>query len=477
MSAPPRAGKPRRSISWLGLTAILGGLGVIILYYDHPRLSGESNPLISIIYVGTGSILILLGLRAVIAEMFAVALFKPRAQPARRYRVRMTSAGIMYVVILIVLFLGALLGRSNMLMLVFGLLAGPFILNGQMTLGILRRLSVQRKLPEYATVDEIFSVTLGLSNKKRFLSSWMVVAEDSVQNPGEQMQPAVLFSCVPARANRETAYEIRPARRGIYEFGPVRVLSRFPLGLMERSFEMGAVEQLIVYPRIGRLKPRWRQSVDFGDSVAEGVLARVGSGDDEFQCLREYRGGDNPRDIHWRTTARRSQLMVREYQHKRRHDLSIVVDLWVPVRAKPADLVRVEMAVSFAASVCVDQMQSAADSDVALVVCGRATRRASGSAGGRSIGLLLEELALAQAGSSIELPGALRQAAEEAAPQHRKVLITTRGREAIEGALAAGETGEHSPAALGFEIIEADPRHLEKFFSLTAIDNVAGGPA
>ncbi len=462
MFARHRAGKPRRAISWLGLAAVVGGVGTIALYYDHPRLAGNSNPIISIIYVGTGSILILWGLWALIGEVFSIVFFKRRPRPVRQYRVRMTSAGFIYIVILFVLFLGSLLGRStssNMLMLVFGLMAGPFILNGQMTLGILRRLSATRlKLPEIATVDENFSVTLCLANKKRFLASWMVIAEDTVRAPGEQVQPAVLFACVPARSKREGAYEMRPARRGQYEFGPVRVVSRFPLGLMERSFALGDVEKLIVYPRFGRLTPRWRQSAAFGESVTERAVVRVGAGDDEFHCLREYRGGDNPRDIHWRTTARRSQLMVREYQHHRREDLLLIVDLWIPTRAKAADLLRVELAVSFAASICVDQMQTAAESDIDLVICGRETRRLSGSAGGRSIGGLLEQLALAQAGSSVELPAAISRAAEAAAPQFRKLLITTRAREAVGQALATGAEPRYSDAASGFEIIQADPQ-------------------
>ena len=96
-------------------------------------------------------------------------------------------------------------------------------------------------------------------------------------NAGEQLQPAVLFTRVAPHSRREAAYEICPARRGLYEFGPVRVLSRFPLGLMERSFELGGVEQLIVYPRIGRLTPRWRQSADSGEAVFNSARLQSGS--------------------------------------------------------------------------------------------------------------------------------------------------------------------------------------------------------
>jgi hypothetical protein len=336
----------------LGLIAIAGGLALIRLYFSFPRLASNPNPMVAVVYLGTGGVLILLGLRALLAELLG-AVFRGGAIPGQRYRIRMPPEALMYLLILVVLCLGALLGHSNMMMLVFGLTAGPFILNGQMTLGVLQRLSVARRLPRHATVGENFPVTLCLSNRKRLLSSWMIVAEDFVQAPDEQLQPAVLFTHVPARSEREAIYEICPARRGRYEFGPVRVLSRFPMGLMERSFELGQVEQLLVYPRIGRLKSGWWQAGEAGQAVSERARAVVGASDDEFHRLREYRSGDNPRAIHWRTTARRSELMVREYQHHLRRELCLVLDLWLPARPQPDDLERVELAVSFAASACV----------------------------------------------------------------------------------------------------------------------------
>jgi uncharacterized protein (DUF58 family) len=444
----------------------MGGLALIGLYFDHPRLARNSNPIVAIVYLGTGCVFVLLGVRALVGEASAI-VSRRRRRAVRRYRVRMPREALAYMLILAVLCLGALLGHSNMLMLVFGLTAGPFILNGQMTLGILSRLRVARKLPACATVDENFSVTLQLVNQKRFLSSWMVVAEDTVQGPGDALQPAVLFTCVPARSQREAAYAIRPARRGVYEFGPVRILSRFPLGLMERSFELGQVEQLIVFPRIGRLKPQWWRVSDFGETVAERLQIRQGAGDDEFHRLREYRGGDNPRDIHWRTTARRNELMVREYQHDRRQNLSLVVDLWLPQAPLPADLERVELAVSFAATVCVDQVQSGVEADIDLVICGKETTLGSRHAG--SVGGLLEQLALAQPAQATDLPNALQTATKAASARQRRVLITTRATGATGGTRPGVESPpvtETAAPAAGFEIIVAEPQSLVEYFDL-----------
>ena len=465
----PRLGRTRRRFPWLGLAAILGGLALIWLYFDTPHLTKNQSPAFAMTYLGTGCVLVLWGLRALTGEI-AVFFGKLRKRPARQYRVSMPREAALYGLILLVLCAGALLGRSNMLMLVFGLMAGPFILNGQVTLGILRRLEVGRKLPEHATVGENFSVKLSLSNRKRFLSSWMVSAEDIVQAPREQLQPVVLFTCVPSRSTRQAVYEIRPAHRGLYEFGPVRVMSRFPLGLMERSIDMGLVEQFVVYPRIGRLKPQWRRSAAQGELAAEQARAGLGASDDEFHGLREYRRGDNPRAIHWRTTARRNELTVREFQHGRSQDLLLAVDLWAPdanqqTRVSPAtahsvDFERVELAVSFAASICVDHMQSATDSTIELVVSGQETHRASAGSGVASMSGLLERLALAQAGPAAGLTTAVREASDSAPGRLRKLLITTRSRAALEAALAPQVGSDERCDVSEFEIYEADPQEL-----------------
>jgi uncharacterized protein (DUF58 family) len=504
MSFPARANRPRRSLSWLGLAFILGGLTLIWLYFDHPHLSTNPNPVYALAYLGTGCVLILWGLRALAGEISGL-FGKLRNRPARRYRVSMPREAVIYGLILLVLCAGALLGRSNMLMLVFGLMAGPFILNGQVTLGILKRLDVQRSLPEHATVGENFSVKLSLSNRKHLLSSWMVSAEDFVQTPFEQLQPVVLFACVPAQSTRQAVYEIRPAYRGLHEFGPVRVMSRFPLGLMERSIDLGLVEKFVVYPRIGRLKPRWRQSSARGELASEHARASLGASDDEFHRLREYRRGDNPRAIHWRTTARRNELMVKEFQNGHSQDLLLAIDLWLPglssqtraeqtqaeqtqaeqtqaeqtrgqhtrapvtrgqsIRAQLAgtrstNFERVELAVSFAASICVDHMQSATDSTVELVISGRQTQRASAGSGIASMSGLLERLALAQAGAADGLAQAICAAADSAPGRLRQVLITTRPRAALKTALAAQNDSNEPLDVSEFEIIEADPQEL-----------------
>jgi uncharacterized protein (DUF58 family) len=194
---------------------------------------------------------------------------------------------------------------------------------------------------------------------------------------------------------------------------------------------------------------------DSGPSVSNLVVTRGGAGDDEFQRLREYRGGDSPRDIHWRTTARRNELMVREYEHSRRRDVLLVVDLWLAPRPGFRDLERVELAVSFAASICVDHLQAATDSAVDLIVCGAQVWRAAAGSQVASLDGLLETLALVQAGPVQSLAVELEAAIATTPERLRRILLTTRRREIAQAMLP--------PEASDFEIIECDPSQIANY--------------
>ena len=76
---------------------------------------------------------------------------------------------------------------------------------------------------------------------------------------------------------------------------------------------------------------------------------------EEYHGLRDYRSGDSPRWIHWRTSARRGELMVKEFEQQNEQDLALLIDPWLP-RTKIAPELRdaMEQAISFAATVCLE---------------------------------------------------------------------------------------------------------------------------
>jgi len=344
---------------------------------------------------------------------------------ARRYEARLTTEALVYSLFMVVLLLGALLGHSNMLLLVFALLAGALILNGFATVTVLRQISGRRHLPDMVFAGEPFSVHVTLTNNKRWLTSWLLVVEDHLRQQGETWHPAVLFERIPAQKSRVGSYEVIPRERGVLDFLPLRISSRYPLGLWERGFELHQTEQLLILPRVGRLSSQFEQTQRSHRHSRDDAPARRGVFDEEFHRLREFRPGDSRRAIHWRTTARRNELMVREYQEQHDPEWVLLLDLWLPAAPSTEDRTKLETAISFVASCCASRSRLAQDTGLQLLICGRHFVAMGEPGQGLPLRGALESLAVADGAAepaSGNLPEILERRQGDGS---RKLFVTT----------------------------------------------------
>ena len=184
-----------------------------------------------------------------------------------RLQTTIRREGWYYLLILAVVFGGAVFKEVNLLLILAGMLLGPLLLNWEAVGTNLRGLCVRRKLPPGLSAGDRLSVTLSLTNARRRLGAWTVVVEDQVRrvasadagNHGRPppLRPSVLFPYVPAGQSRKGGYRGRLAERGRYQFGPVRLSTRFPFGLFSRTITVGESETLMVFPRLGRLTEGW----------------------------------------------------------------------------------------------------------------------------------------------------------------------------------------------------------------------------
>jgi uncharacterized protein (DUF58 family) len=119
-------------------------------------------------------------------------------------------------------------------------------------------------------------------------------------------------------------YELHPPRRGVYAIGPLVVGHEDPFGMADSTLALGVPDRLIVVPAIVDL-PQGGPNLADGDGNAQLVQRRV-SGNDDDLTTREYRSGDAMRRVHWRASARRGELMVRQEEHRSHPDARIVID-------------------------------------------------------------------------------------------------------------------------------------------------------
>ena len=119
-------------------------------------------------------------------------------------------------------------------------------------------------------------------------------------------------------------YVLEDLPRGRYEFADVRVELSDPFALECSVVPLPPPGALLVYPRLVRLGPLFSES---GERSQDGrrLLLRRNSGF-ELHSVREYEQGESLRRVHWPSTARRSQLMVKELEDSPRDEIAVLLD-------------------------------------------------------------------------------------------------------------------------------------------------------
>jgi uncharacterized protein (DUF58 family) len=127
------------------------------------------------------------------------------------------------------------------------------------------------------------------------------------------------------------------------------------MGLVRYDRPAAEGPELVVLPAIGQVDAlalrQWLLHQSGGDGRARKVLRRVTSDQADVRGVRPYRPGDPIREIHWRSSARRGELMVREYDAAPSPELVLVVEPWLPDEQTIADRVNLETALSLASTI------------------------------------------------------------------------------------------------------------------------------
>ena len=122
------------------------------------------------------------------------------------------------------------------------------------------------------------------------------------------------------------AYELRPVRRGRFEFGRVAVRARTRLGLAWREHLAGEPASVKVYPNVRRAREAELKALGARSLVAAQRRAAWRGEGRDFESLREYVPGDELRHVSWSATARRGRLTTRQYQIERDQTVLIALD-------------------------------------------------------------------------------------------------------------------------------------------------------
>ena len=229
-----------------------------------------------------------------------------------------TREGVVTLIVTISVFLLATNLMSGLLFVLNAVLVS-LLLAGAVTAYLpLRRIRVTRRAPDRGVEGSPVAVEITVTSPRggRFLT-----IEDGWAGARVRAFVPHLAAGLPAEV---TVHPVAP-RRGVHAFRPVEVTSRGLVGLVlaRRQFEIG--HRIVVWPQV---RPVAKLALAHLAPAFEGRAADIRTRQpDDLYGVRDYRPGDSLAHIHWRSSARRGGLVVREFERTAGATVAIIVDL------------------------------------------------------------------------------------------------------------------------------------------------------
>src|SRR5215203_473603 len=232
--------------------------------------------------------------------------------------------------------------RIGLLLLVLPVIAAVLVARARL------RMSCERSVePAQVPLGSPMRGKISLGQDGR-LPAGILLLEDTV--PRELgSRPRFLVDKADLSWRRIVEYPLLGRVRGRFSTGPLRVRTTDPFGLVQLDRQFAATTQVMVTPRVVPLSAL--RTTGGAGSTGEARPHRVGVVGTDDALVREYRQGDDVRRIHWRSTARWGDLMVRREEQAWDPSASIVLDSRASAHAGRGMANSLEWAVSAAASI------------------------------------------------------------------------------------------------------------------------------
>jgi uncharacterized protein (DUF58 family) len=204
---------------------------------------------------------------------------------------------------------------NNLLYLLVSMLLGLVVVSGVLSEQSIRGLRVEPLPPAELFAGRPTLLAARVRNTKRWRTSYSVTLE--VLDGGHRMHVPRLE----AGGERLVTWPATPGARGRQRFPAFRIVTRFPFGLFVKGGHAASGLEMLVYPAVAPISDPDRRVLE---GVETSTVRRRGRGH-ELYNLRDYRQGDDPRLIHWRSTAKSGALIIRELEADSARDARIVL--------------------------------------------------------------------------------------------------------------------------------------------------------
>ena len=260
-------------------------------------------------------------------------------------------------------------------------------------------------------------ITLALKNRGG--GALRAILTDDVPAALRKELPEIVMT-IPGGGSTSASYSILPMQRGDIEIGKLYIRYGGLFRLAERWAAVEIAQRVRVYPNLEAAR---QQSIYMirNRRIEEARRQSKGRGQGrEFESLREYRQGDEFRNICWSASARRSKLITRQFQMERSQSIWLVIDSGRLMRAKISGLSKLDYAAAAALSLA--NVALASGDRVGLMAYGRdVNRRVPPNRGDLHLRTLMDSLAVIREEQSE--PNPLRAAALLLSTQSRRGLV------------------------------------------------------
>jgi uncharacterized protein (DUF58 family) len=273
----------------------------------------------------------------------------------------------------------------------------------------LREVSFRLRLNQTrAFPGENIDLTLEIINEKRFPLPWLEIVEELpyrlAMGGGKTPSPYAKerlhwTTSISGRQRLSWGHRLECKARGDYRLGPVRLRSGDIFGLFPKEMVLPCYEPLLVYPQI---VPVDRLNLPLAELIGEwNATKRIYEDVSRTVGTRDYRYDDPFKHIHWKTSARHSQLQTRQFESTTSLSLLLVLDVYSFCQQEQHDEEAFELAVTIAASLSYEACRG--KSSVGLIANSMPEIQIPVSAGSSQILRLLEALARIELKSRLPL--------------------------------------------------------------------------
>ncbi|MDP9174630.1 MAG: DUF58 domain-containing protein [Planctomycetota bacterium] len=381
----------------------------------------------------------------------------------RRPSIDLSLTGAIYSAMMLFMGLAAANSQANLLFGLFGIMIGILITSNFLCRLVLSRLRVSRILPDHAFVGGSATIQYRFQNAKRFWPSLSVSLSELDGSEAFMRQPHAYLLHSAAGTTVQVPIEVYPKRRGLHKLSKFQLSTSFPFGFIHRAIARRQEDSILIYPAAAEVSPNLIALCRSAERGGADMRPRA-NGNDEFYGVKEFRAGQNPRQIYWKRSARTGTLIAKEMAQISPPQLLLLVDTFL------AD----------------DQSQSRASMERTIAMAGSLARQALEN--GMAVGLVIWNNGWTKMGPqrgkrhahdllAILATAPINRAARSDQLVAQGMLLMRQAMTAVLLSPRSQHSSRYKQTRGGFLVIAADSAQAQSWFQFkTEIDFTSCGP-